>query len=246
MKVALFVPCYVDQFYPQVAVATLQLLEKQGCDVHYPTAQTCCGQPMANSGYEHLNEALNEQFVQNFSGFDYIVCPSGSCTMHVREHLHTPSAEDKAAAVRSKTYELVEFLHDVLRVKSFEASFPYKVGLHASCHGLRGLRLASSPEMNTQRFNKTEDLLKKVNGLQLVPLSQPGECCGFGGTFAVTEEALSVKMGKDRIKDHADHDAEVITGNDMSCLMHLEGIINRNKMPLKVKHIAEILNGTAL
>lgn len=246
MKIALFIPCYVDQFYPQVGVATLELLEKLGCEVHYPPEQTCCGQPMANSGYEHLNEALNEQYITNFAEFEYIVCPSGSCVMHVKEHIHSTSREDQAVKVRSKTYELVEFLHDVLKVKSFSSAFPYKVGLHASCHGLRGLRLASSPEMNVAPFNKTEELLRKVKGLEIVPLSQPGECCGFGGTFAVAEEALSVKMGKDRIEDHLKHEAEVVTANDMSCLMHLEGIISRSKIPLKVKHVAEILNGTTL
>lgn len=246
MKVALFIPCYVDQFYPQVGIASLELLEKFGYSVAYPTRQTCCGQPMANSGYEHLNEPINEQFIDHFSEYDYVVCPSGSCVLHVKEHLHSAKREQEATAVRGRVYELVEFLHDVLQVQSLEASFPYKVALHASCHGLRGLRLATAPELNKPYFNKTEALLKKVAGLELVPLSQPGECCGFGGTFAVGEEALSVKMGKDKLRDHIENRAEVITGGDMSCLMHLEGIVKRNKLPLKVKHVAEILNGTTV
>ncbi len=246
MKVALFIPCYVDQFYPQVGIATLELLEKLGCEVEYPKNQTCCGQPMANSGYESKNEKVDDLFVDNFAGYDYVVCPSGSCTLHVKEHLHSKDREAEAAAVKGNMYELIEFLHDVLKVDTLRAEFPHKVGLHASCHGLRGLRLASAPELNISPFNKTADLLQKVNGLELVDLAMSGECCGFGGTFAVGEEALSVKMGKDRIKDHTDHEAEYIVGNDMSCLMHLEGIINRNNMKVKVKHVAEILNGASI
>lgn len=237
MKVGLFIPCYIDQFYPQVGIASLGLLEKYGCEVEYPLEQTCCGQPMANSGYEADTEKLNELFKKNFSAYDYVVCPSGSCTLHVKEHVvHGGNLENK-------TYELVEFLHDVLKVDQVNAEFPYKVGLHASCHGLRGLRIAKSSELNIPPFNKIEALLRKVRGLELVDLDHRDECCGFGGTFAVGEEALSVKMGKDRIADHQKHHAEVITGNDMSCLMHMEGILKRDKKPIKVMHVAEILNG---
>lgn len=246
MKVALFIPCYVDQFYPRVGIATLELLEKLGCDVHYPQNQTCCGQPMANSGYQSKNERVDNLFIENFAGYDYVVCPSGSCTLHVKEHLHSAQNEEAAKAIRNNVFELVEFLHDIVKVEKVDATFPHKVGLHASCHGLRGLRIAAATELNIPPFNKTASLLQKVNGLELVDLHQPGECCGFGGTFAVMEEALSVKMGKDRIKDHTDHEAEFIVGNDMSCLMHLEGIINRNKMKVKVKHVAEILNGASI
>lgn len=246
MKIALFIPCYVDQFYPRVGIATLELLEKFGCEVHYPANQTCCGQPMANSGHANKNGAVDELFIKNFEGYDYIVCPSGSCTLHIKDHLHSQENEQAASGIRNNIFELVEFLHDVLKVEAFDASFPYKVGLHASCHGLRGLRLAAAPELRITPFNKTANLLQKVKGLELVELSQPGECCGFGGTFAVMEEALSVKMGKDRIQDHLSHKADVIVGNDMSCLMHLEGIISRNNMKVKVKHVAEILNNTSL
>lgn len=245
-KVALFIPCYVDQFYPQVAIATLELLEKLGCEVDYPQNQTCCGQPTANSGYAKGNAAIDKLFVDNFKDYDYVVCPSGSCTLHVKDHLHSEKQESEATAIRQKIYELVEFLTDVLQVEKLETSFPHKVGLHASCHGLRGLRLASSSERNITPFNKTTSLLSLVKNLELVDLDMSTECCGFGGTFAVLEEALSVKMGKDRIQDHIKHEAEVIAGNDMSCLMHLEGIINRNGLPIKVKHVAEILNGTDL
>ena len=245
MEVALFIPCYVDQFYPQVAIATMELLEKHGCKVHYPTNQTCCGQPTANSGYENHNKAIDHLFIENFSQYEYIVCPSGSCTLHVKEHLQGEN-EQALKHIKTNTFELVEFIHDVLKVDSINSSFPYKVGFHASCHGLRGLHLGSSDERNIPRYNKTLDLLSKVKDIEIKDLEQPTECCGFGGTFAVLEEALSVKMGKDRIKDHQQHQVEVITGNDMSCLMHLEGIIKRNKQPLAIKHVAEILNGTTL
>jgi L-lactate dehydrogenase complex protein LldE len=245
-KVGLFIPCYVDQFYPQVAIATLELLEKLGCEVTYPMNQTCCGQPTANSGYAHLNTSVNDLFVDNFAPFEFIVCPSGSCTLHVKEHMQAEGKPNESLHIRENTYELVEFITDVLGVSEIPVEFPHKVGYHASCHGLRGLRLGSGSERNIDQFNKPEQLLKTIKGLDLVDLDMKDECCGFGGTFAVAEEALSVKMGKDRIADHIKHEAEVITGYDMSCLMHMEGIINRDGLPIKVKHIAEILNGEGL
>lgn len=243
MKVALFLPCYVDQFYPQVGIATLQLLTKLGVDVEYPLQQTCCGQPMANSGFEHLTHDCNSLFIKNFTDFDYIVCPSGSCTLHIKEHLHDETRENEAVAIRKKIYELTEFLTDILNVKNLTASFPHKVGLHQSCHGQRGLHLSQMSELTAPPFSKPEQLLNMVNDLKLVDLNRKDECCGFGGTFCVTEEAVSVKMGKDRITDHLQHEAEFITGGDMSCLMHLEGILRRQKSNVRVKHIAEILNG---
>ncbi|MFT3746781.1 MAG: (Fe-S)-binding protein [Agriterribacter sp.] len=242
MIVALFVPCYVDQFYPQVAIASLELLEKAGVEVAYPPKQTCCGQPMANSGFEHLTNSCNELFINNFSGFDYIVCPSGSCTLHIKEHLHADKQEEKAGEIRQRIYELTEFLTDILKIEQLNAKFPHKVGMHQSCHGQRGLRLSQMSELNAPAFSKPGKLLKMVEGLELVELDRVDECCGFGGTFCVAEEAVSVKMGKDRVEDHIKHGAEYITGGDMSCLMHLEGILRRQNSKVKVKHIAEILN----
>jgi L-lactate dehydrogenase complex protein LldE len=236
MRVGLFIPCYVDQLYPKVAIATLHLLEKYGCDVDYPANQTCCGQPMANSGFEHLTQGCNDLFIKNFAAYDYIVCPSGSCTLHIKEHLHGDTNIPK------KIYELVEFLTDILKVEDIEASFPHKVGLHQSCHGQRGLKLAQMSELMAPPFSKPEKLLKMVKGIQLIDLARKDECCGFGGTFCVAEAAVSVKMGKDRVADHLHHGAEYITGADMSCLMHLEGILKRQKSPVQVKHIAEILD----
>lgn len=244
MTVALFIPCYVNQFYPNAAKATLQLLQKMGVEVVYPANQTCCGQPMANSGFEHLSGGCNDLFIENFSGFDYIVAPSASCVLHIKDHLHSEKNEAVAADIRTKIYELVEFLTDVLKVEKLEAVFPHKVGIHHSCHGLRGLHLSQMSELNAPPFSKPQQLLNMVQGLELITLDRVDECCGFGGTFCVAEEAVSVKMGKDRVTDHTKNGAEYITSSDLSCLMHLEGILHRNKSQLKVLHIAEILNST--
>jgi len=235
MEVALFIPCYIDQFYPQVGIATLQLLQKLGCKVIYPEKQTCCGQPMANSGFHHLTEGCNHNFIKNFDGYDYIVSPSGSCTLHLKEHL-------PHEVIASKVYELCEFLTDVLKVESLSANFPHRVGLHTSCHALRGLHIASMSEINAPVFSKPEQLLKMVKGITVSKPKRSDECCGFGGTFCVTEEAVSVKMGKDRIKQHQENEVEYITGVDISCLMHIEGILRRDNSKIQVKHIAEILN----
>jgi len=242
MKVGLFIPCYVDQFYPGAAIATLRLLEKLGVVVVYPPNQTCCGQPMANSGFEHLTKGCNELFIENFTGFDYIVAPSGSCVLHIRDHLHDDKQPEAAKSISHKIYELTSFLTDVLKVKSLPAKFPHRVSVHQSCHGQRGLHISSMTELVAPAFSKPSSLLKMVAGIDLVELTRKDECCGFGGTFCVTEEAVSVKMGKDRVADHLEHGAEYITGVDMSCLMHIEGILKRQGSKVKVIHIAEILN----
>ena len=242
MKVALFIPCYIDQFYPRVGIATLELLEKLECQVTYPMAQTCCGQPMANTGCEADSIGAYHHFVRTFSGYDYIVIPSGSCTYHVRKHYDIIEQTPAVRHIREHTLDLSEFLLDILKVKNLPARFPYKVGLHQSCHGQRGLRLAQSSERVGPAFSKIQNLLEMVEALELIELDRPDECCGFGGTFAVTEPAISAKMGKDRLSDHQRHGAEVVTAGDMSCLMHLEGLIKRQKMPLRVMHLAEILN----
>ena len=242
MKVGLFIPCYVDQFYPGAAIATLQLLEKLGVDVVYPPKQTCCGQPMANSGFEHLTKGCNELFIKNFQEFDYIVAPSGSCVLHIRDHLHDDENPGAAESISHKIYELTAFLTDVLKVKNLNARFPHRVGIHQSCHGQRGLHISSMTELVAPEFSKPQSLLNMVQDIDLIHLNRKDECCGFGGTFCVTEEAVSVKMGKDRVADHLEHGAEYITGVDMSCLMHMEGILHRQGSKVKVIHIAEILN----
>jgi L-lactate dehydrogenase complex protein LldE len=190
---------------------------------------------MANSGYGHLTGGCDKQFEDSYSRFDYVVSPSGSCALHIKEHMH---------AMHGKIYELVEFLTDVLKVDRLDAHFPHKVSIHQSCHGLRGLYLAQMSEKMAPSFSKPEQLLKMVDGIELVDLNRPDECCGFGGTFCVSEEAVSVKMGKDRVKDHETSGAEYITSSDLSCLMHMEGLLKRGKSPVKVIHIAEILNNS--
>jgi len=243
VKVGLFIPCYIDQFYPLVAIATMELLQKAGCEVVYPLDQTCCGQPMANSGFANYAKGCDANFISNFSGVDHIVSPSGSCVLHIKQHLHGQD-EEKAGKIRSNIYELTEFLVDVLKVETLNASFPHKVGLHVSCHGQRGLHLSSMSELMERPFSKPEKLLGMVKGLTLARPKRWDECCGFGGTFCVFEEAVSVKMGEDRIAEHADNDVEYITAGDTSCLMHLEGILKRQKSKVKTLHIAEILNSS--
>ena len=242
MKVGLFIPCYIDQFYPGVGIATLELLKKLGCDVGFPLNQTCCGQPMANSGFARLSDGCDKNFVKNFTGYDYIVGPSGSCVLHIKDHLHDDTNEEAAEKIRSNIYELTEFLVDVLKIDTIEASFPYKVGLHNSCHGQRGLGLSSMSERVLPLFSKPEILLNKVKGIQLLKPLRNDECCGFGGTFSVFEEAVSVRMGQDRVKQHEANNVDYITGVDVSCLMHMEGILRRQGSKIKTIHIAEILN----
>jgi L-lactate dehydrogenase complex protein LldE len=240
--VGLFIPCYIEQLYPQVGLATVRLLERHGVRVEYPEDQTCCGQPMTNSGCTAEAKPLAEKFLRLFAGYEYVVAPSGSCVSMVRNHYHQflegrPGFE----RLRASTYELCEFLVDVLKLPRIEGSFPRKVGLHQSCHALRELRLGSGSERRVAPFNKVQLLLSELRGIQLVELARVDECCGFGGTFAVNEEAVSCMMGKDRIADHERAGAEVVTGVDMSCLMHLDGLIRRERRPLRIMHVAEVL-----
>ena len=243
MQIALFVPCYVDQLYPGVAMATARHLERHGATVEVPEEQTCCGQPMANSGLVADARPLADKLVRVFSPYEYVVCPSGSCTAMVRNHYHGLVRDTAAlASLASKTFELCEFLHDVLKVTP-TGSFAHKVGLHDSCHGLRELRLGSGSERNVPRTSKVRTLLAGLDGIELVPLAREDDCCGFGGAFSVDEEAVSCAMGNDRIRDHRSAGATVITGTDISCLMHMDGLMRREASapPLRVMHVAELL-----
>lgn len=247
-RVGLFIPCYVDQFYPDVGLATVELLERSGCEVDFPTGQTCCGQPMANTGCVDDARGLALRFLDLFEPYEYVVCPSGSCTAMVRMHYAELFHGDRAAesrfdGLRTKVFELTEFLVDVLKVDRIPGRFPHRVGLHQSCHGLRELRLGSSSEVVGPAFNKARQLLAGLEDIQLVELTRPDECCGFGGTFAINEEAVSCMMGLDRLYDHEQAGAEIVTANDMSCLMHLQGLILRRRKPLRVMHVAQILAG---
>lgn len=254
MRIGLFIPCYIDQFYPRVGVATLRLLERyldrlpdaegngSPPQIVFPREQTCCGQPMANAGCVADAAPVAERFLAAFSDCDYVVGPSGSCVAMIRKHYHGMVRDEEALrALQRKTYELCEFLVDVLNVDQIGGRFAAKVGLHQSCHGVRELELSRGSERVLPDFSKVNSLLEGVDGLQLTDLDRPDECCGFGGTFAVFEEAVSCMMGRDRVADHERHGAEVLASADMSCLMHLGGLIRRQQKPIRVLHVAELM-----
>ncbi|MGK0255777.1 MAG: L-lactate dehydrogenase complex protein LldE [Arcobacteraceae bacterium] len=247
MKIGLFIPCFMNELYPEASMATYKLLEKLNFDVEYPVNQTCCGQPMANSGCAKEVKSLAISFVNTFKEYDYIVAPSGSCVTMIKEHYAEFFDDDKDYdKVRNSIYEITEFLHDIIKPENLDfsnISYPHKVGLHNSCHGHRSLGLGTPSELNIPYNSKLENILLLVKDIELVQLNRSDECCGFGGTFCVTEDAVSTAMGQERIQDHINSQATVITGADMSCLMHLEGLINREKKEVKVLHIAEILLG---
>ena len=244
MKAGLFIPCYVDAFFPEIGIATLELLERLGVDVDYPLDQTCCGQPMGNSGCQDDAAATEALFVRNFAGYDAIVSPSGSCTHHVRDHLTAIPQTDAVRKVRARAYELVEFVHDVLNVREFPwAEFPHTVGLHNGCASLRALGTARMSEIAGPAFSKPMALLSGVRGIRFAMPERPDECCGFGGTFSVFEEPVSARMGYDKVNDHHAAGAEYIVSGDMSCLMHQKGCAERLALPVRFIHIAQILNG---
>lgn len=249
MRVALFVPCFVDQLRPQAARASLALLERLGVAVEYPLEQTCCGQPMANAGCERDALAAARHFVAVFAGYEHVVAPAGSCVYHVRHHYDALEQTAAVREVRSRTIELCDFLVRVLGVRELEAAFPHRVGLHLGCHGLRGLGLGKPSELGPGQGavdgGPAAALLRMVRGLTLVALERPDECCGFGGTFAVTEPDVSARMGRHRVADHVAHGAEYIVSGDVSCLLHLDGVIRRDAVPIRTLHVAEILVGEA-
>jgi L-lactate dehydrogenase complex protein LldE len=242
MKIGLFIPCYVGALYPEVGVSTFKLLRSLGLDVDYPEKQTCCGQPMGNAGYERMAEPLAEKFDTLFSGYDYVVAPSASCAAYVR--FFHPNMMEKAGhtcQAAGKTMDLVEFLHDVLQVKSLPARFPHRVSVHNSCHGVRELGLSSPSERNVPRFNKIIDLLRLVEGIEVMEPERPDECCGFGGMFAVEETAVSAQMGIDKVQRHIKTGARYVTGPDCSCLMHMAGVAKKQGLDVEFKHVVEIL-----
>jgi L-lactate dehydrogenase complex protein LldE len=241
MRIGLFIPCYIDQFFPQVGLATIDVLERHGVEVEFPEEQTCCGQPLANAGLHADARPLAERFLRIFGQYEYVVSPSGSCVAMVRHHYEQVLGHsDTLQEVAHKTYELCEFMTDVLKIDRLPGRFPYRVGLHQSCHGLRELRTGASSELVGPAFNKPLALLALLEDIQLTALRRPDECCGFGGLFSVTEEAVSCMMGHDRIADHEQAGTEILTSTDMSCLMHLDGLIRREQKPIRVMHIAEI------
>lgn len=239
MHVALFVPCYVDQLFPRVAWATVEVLERHGCEVAFPEGQSCCGQPLLTAGDRSGAERLARRFREVFADADHVVAPSASCVATVRRR-HAGLLADGARGT-GRVRELCEFLVDVLGVERTPGRFPHRVGLHPSCHGLRELGLGSPSERSEARRDPARTLLASLEGIELVRPERPDECCGFGGSFATTEAAVSCRMGRDRVRDHRRAGAEVITATDVSCLAHLDGVARREREPVRTLHVAEIL-----
>lgn len=242
MKIGLFIPCYVDALYPEVGVATYKLLTSLGLDVEYPLNQTCCGQPMANAGFEAMAGKEAVAFDEKFSAFDYVVAPSASCAAFVKlNHPRLLEGQNHACLASKKIMDVVEFLHDVVKPQSLPGRFPHVVSIHNSCHGVRELGLSSPSERNIPRFSKIKDLLTLVDGITVKEPERVDECCGFGGMFSVEEPDVSVQMGTDKIERHMATGAEYITGPDSSCLMHMQGIAKRLNKPIKFIHVVQIL-----
>jgi L-lactate dehydrogenase complex protein LldE len=241
MRVALMVTCVNDVMYPETGKAVVRLLHRLGVDVEFPSAQTCCAQPMVNTGY--LDEAVPivRNFVDAFAGYDAIVTPSGSCAGSARQQ-HAlvarrsgdRSLADAVEVTSPKVHELSEFLVDVLGVEDVGAYFPHKVTYHPTCHSLRMLGVGDRPRR----------LLENVRGLSLVDLAGAEECCGFGGTFAVKNADTSVAMGADKARNVRNTGAEVLVAGDNSCLMHIGGVLSRQRAGVRVMHLAEILAST--
>lgn len=242
MKVGLFIPCYVDALYPEVGVASYKLLKALGVEVDYPLNQTCCGQPQANGGFEELAVSHAENFEQLFKEYDYIVGPSVSCAAFVRVNYPKMLEGKHKCTSAEKIMDIIEFLHDVIKVKSLPGKFPYTVSVHNSCHGVRELGLSSPSERNVEQYSKIKNLLTMVDGITIKEPERHDECCGFGGMFSIEEKEVSVKMGKDKIRRHMATGAEYITGPDSSCLMHMQGIARSNSFPIQFIHVVQILS----
>ena len=241
MRVALFATCLGDTVFPEAPKATVRVLERLGCEVDFPAAQTCCGQMHTNTGYRRQAVSSVRTFVDAFTDYDAVVAPSGSCVGSVR-HQHATvadSAGDRrlSRAVREvapRVHELSEFLVSVLGVTDVGAYFPHRVTYHPTCHSARLLRVGDRPLQ----------LLRAVRSLELAELPQADQCCGFGGTFALKNPDVSVAMGADKARHVRETGAEVLCAGDSSCLMHIGGLLSRQRSGIRVLHLAEILAST--
>jgi Fe-S oxidoreductase len=241
VKVALQVTCINDAMFPQTGRAVVRLLRRLGIDVDFPMAQTCCGQPMVNTGY--LDEAIPavRRYVEAFADYDAVVTPSGSCAGSVR-HQHglvarragDPALEAAVTTMSPKAYELSEFLVDVVGVTDVGAYFPHRTTYHPTCHSLRMLGVGDRPRR----------LLESVRGITLVDLPMASECCGFGGTFALKNADTSVAMGADKAQHVRETGAEVLVAGDNSCLLHIGGLLSRQRAGVRTLHLAEVLAST--
>ncbi|GAB3147997.1 (Fe-S)-binding protein [Amycolatopsis stemonae] len=235
MKVAVLVTCINDALFPDTGKAVFRLLRRLGVDADFPAAQTCCGQPMINTGY--LDEAVPvvRAFTRAFAGYDAVVTPSGSCAGSARhQHALVARRAGDLPAAGPKVYELSEFLVDVLGVTDVDAYFPHRVTYHPTCHSLRMLGVGDRPLR----------LLRAVRGLDLVELPAAGECCGFGGTFALKNAGTSTAMGADKARHVAETGAEVLVAGDNSCLLHIGGLLSRQRSGVRVLHLADVLAST--
>lgn len=231
--VALFIPCYIDQFYPQIGQATADLLRRQGCPVVFPEEQTCCGQPAFNSGYWEEARGVIHHFCKAFEPYKWIVSPSGSCTAMCRVFFEQVDPDERIVGVGRRVFELTEFLVNVLGVTDTGARFPHKVTMHSGCHGRRELGILQQPLA----------LLQNIREIDYRELPNIEECCGFGGTFSVKMPGTSLAMGKSKVENIVKTGADVVTSVDISCLMHIGGMLRRDKATRHIRcmHIAELL-----
>lgn len=236
MNVQLFIPCFMDQLFPQTAFNMVKLLEKAGCTVSYNTNQTCCGQPAFNAGFREEAKMVCSKFIEDFSGKDYVVAPSASCVGFVKNYYNTMFTEDSSfryelKALQSRIFELSDFLVNVLQFTDFNASFPVSATYHDSCAALRECKLKKEPRV----------LLEKVAGLQLKEMEDVETCCGFGGTFAVKFDAISSAMADQKINHATATGAEYIISTDISCLMHIGSYGEKKGSNIKTMHLADVL-----
>ncbi len=235
MNVQIFVPCFIDQLYPQVAFNMVKVLEKAGCKVRYNDNQTCCGQPAFNAGFWGEAKEVCSKFMKDFESADYIVAPSASCIGFVRNYYEklfdNTSQQSRAKKIGNRAFELSDFLVNVLQVDDLGASFHGKATYHDSCAALRECKLKQEPRQ----------LLSKVKGLELVEMNDVETCCGFGGTFAVKFEPISIAMGDQKVTNATATGAEYLISTDMSCLMHIDGCNKHKNAGLQVLHLADVL-----
>lgn len=236
MNVSLFVTCLVDQFFPHVGISMVRLLHQQGINVHFPTDQTCCGQPAFNSGYTDDARQVAKTILDAFEDSEYVIAPSGSCVGMIHHYYpflfqDEPKELKRVERLIDKTYEFSQFLVQVLNIRDLGATFPYRVTYHPSCHASRLLGIEQEPLQ----------LLKAIKGIQLIPLPYQEDCCGFGGTFSIKMSGISSAMVKTKCDRILETDAEVLVGTDMGCLMNIEGHLRKRKKSIRVLHLAEIL-----
>lgn len=244
MKIGYFVPCYIDAIAPQVAKSSFELLKRFVPDVEFVEQAACCALPLTDMGYQKKACSMEKNLVPLLSQYDAIVIPSGICTEQIRNHFDAIQTTSAVAKVRGMVFDIVEFLHDILKVKSLPwAHFPHRVALHNGCHSLRYLHHAKPTELMIPYYSKTEALLKLVNGLEVVYAERRDECCGFGGTFSVWDKACAGQMGLDKVKDYARNSVQYVTSADFSCLLHQSGVARKNGMNIEFYYISEILNG---